>query len=715
MSATLQNTILVPTDFTTIGDCAIANSIEIAKQFDLKVCLLHVISKTATNKEKQHAKDQLKLLSDKYIAKFNVSIIHHLKEGSIYNAITDSVSEVSAKLIVIGIHGTHKDKDILGSFAYNVICSSAVPVMVVKKCHEKPEEGTIVVPVDFTQDNQQAVDLAITFASKIKCTVQITGVLFSKRSFYDTIISKEKKESQLKFIVEKIKSEGINVKSDMLIKPKTILVPTDFTPVATKALEHAIELAQTFERKICLLHVIGKNTKDTTREKLEYQLKHIADDTRKKHNIEVSYIIKTGSIFDIITDTVSEISAGLMVIGFHGKQGVEHITGGFAYTVIRNSAVPVMVVKKNHIDISDNHIVVPINFPQEKIEKVNKALKFAKAFNCLVHVIGVLHINDISSKHEKDTIHKSITDYLISKGIKHIAEVLIKSNSILVPIDFTPVANYAINYAAEIASKSGKNIILLHIVNDSLKKKEREEIEKSLNQITTSINKRTGVHTSYIIEKGSIFDAINETANEISADLIIMGIHGKKGLQHILGSNAYKVIKASKVPVLVVKNDIPTYSINNIIIPLSVEHESTQKVFKAIDFAKYFGSTIFLTGFLYSKGSVYKIEKEALIKNVASHIENTGINVQSDILQISKTNAETKFLEHAENIKADLIIVVAKRSSKFSEILGQNFAEQLIDKSDIPVLNIIPFAEFDEDEAYSVGSFIDPLGLMRKD
>ncbi|MBS4013782.1 MAG: universal stress protein [Bacteroidetes bacterium] len=715
MSATGKNTILVPTDFTSIADCAIMNSLEIASKFDLNVCLLHVVSKNASNEEKQHIEDQLSRLSEKHSKKFDVRITYHIKEGSIFSAITNTVSEVSAELIVIGIHGTHKDKDILGSFAYNVICSSQVPVMVVKKCHETPEEGTIVVPVDFTQDVHPAVELSIKFASVIKCAVHVTGVLFSKSSLYDTIVSREKKESVLQKIADKIKKEGINVKADILIKPKTILVPTDFTPVAAKALEHAIELAKNVERKICLLHVIGKNTKESTKEKVEHQLKHIAEEAHKRHGVEISYLIKIGGIFDVITDTVSEISAGMMVIGFHGRQGVEHITSGFAYTVIRNSAVPVMVVKKTHLDISDNHIVVPINFPHERIEKVNKAIKFAKAFDCLVHVIGVLHINEISSKNEKAALLKSINDYLISKGVRYLSEVLIKSNSLLVPIDFTREANYAINYATEIAKKSGKNICLLNVLKENIKDSEKKDIETSLEQTAHSIHKRSGVITSFIAETGSIYDVITETASEISADLIIMGIHGKKGLQHIMGSNAFKVVKSSKVPVLVVKNDFPKNNINNIIIPLSIEHESTQKVFKAIDFARYFGSTIHLTGFLHSKGSVYKIEKEALIKNVASHIENTGIKIQSEILHVSKTNAESKFLDYANKNNADIIIVVAKRSSKFSEILGQNFAEQIIDKSDIPVLNIIPYAEFDEDETYSVGPFVDPLGLMRKE
>lgn len=714
MTATLRNTILVPTDFTSVAECAIMNATEIAKVFDHDICLLHIISKNASKAEKEKANEQLVKLSIKYNKLTAINISYFIKEGSIFNSITNSVNDLSASLIVMGIHGTEKDKDILGSFSYKVICSSNVPVLVVKKCFEEVKDNTIVLPVDFSKDNTASVNLAIKYAKQFNCKVSVAGMMFSKTIVYRTIISKENKETQLDLITNKIKSEGVTVSSDILIKPKTILVPTDFTPVASKALEHAIEIARSFERKLCLLHVIGKNTKPSEKEKVELQLKNTVDATKKRYGIDVSFIIKSGSIFDVIPDTANEIAAGMIVIGFHGKQGVEHIAGGFAYTVIRNSAVPVMVVKKNHQNISNNHIVVPINFPEESLEKINKSLKFAKYYKCPVHIIGVMHIDDVSLKAGKKDLLDRIDKFMIKAGVKYVSEILIRSNSLLVPVDFTKVADYAINYAVEIAKQSEQNICLLHVVNQTLKAKEKESIENKLNEIAESNKKKSGVNFSYIIEKGNLFEVISDTACEISAKLIIMGIHGKKGIQYVLGSNAFKVIKSSKIPVMVIKRHFPEESIKNIIVPVSIEHESTKKVFKAIDFAKYFGATVHIVSLLQTDSLAYKLEKEALMKNIASHIENAGINVKTDILKIGKSNAEDTFIKYAKKLEADLIIAVAKKSSKLSELLGQNFAEQIMAKSEIPLLNIIPYAEFDEGETFAVGSFVDPLGLMRK-
>ncbi len=709
-----RNTILVPVDFTAASDCAIDNAIEIAKVFNQSICLLHVIGKNRPKSEKETVVKKLEEIVEMISSRLNITVSYYVKEGSIFNAITNSVSDLSSNLIVMGVHGNPKEKDILGSFAYNVICSSKVPVMVVKSCHDKLEDNIIVAPVNFSHDNQGMADITVQYATELNCPVLVTGVLYHKKSFYKTIISKEKKEQKLNEIATKIKSAGINVKTDILIKPKNILVPTDFTPVASKAIEHAIEISKTFERQIYLLHVVSKSAKPTEIEKIEKQLKHIVDANKKEHGIDINYLVKRGSIFEVIPDTVSEMSAGFMVIGLHGSEGIESIPGSFANTIVKNSTVPVMVVKKNHLDIKDNKIVVQINYPHENVNKIKSAVKFAKAFDCIIEVIGVLHSEDIPGKKERNIILDEINEYLANKDIRYKSDVVVSTNSLLVPVDFTPMGDYAINYAIETAKLSGQRIFLIHIVDGNIKESNKAKIKKQLEKLVEDYSKKSKLKIKGLIEHGSIFNAISEKASDISADMIIMGIHAKKGLQHILGSNAFKVVKGAKVPVLVTKKEYNKRGIKNIVVPISFEHENTQKINKSIDIAKQFNSTIHLLGFFSASGSVHKIEREVLLKNVASHIENSGINVVTELVSRTRNSIFEDLLYYSTKVEADLIVIVAEKSNLISELLGRNYAENIINNCDIPILNIIPYSDFEEDEAYAVGSFIDPFGLMRK-
>lgn len=286
---------------------------------------------------------------------------------------------------------------------------------------------------------------------------------------------------------------------------------------------------------------------------------------------------------------------------------------------------------------------------------------------------------------------------------------------ILVPTDFTPVADCALDHALEIAKLFNHKICLLHIVNKKLISLQKKKYEKRLQKIAETNSNRSGIEITFRIEEGSILDEINSIASLLKAEFIVMGIHGKKGVQHIIGSYAYKVIVNSVIPVMVVKNKHHHDGYNNIVIPIDFSYESSQKIIKAIKFAKYFGSTIHVIGVIGSSSSVSKIKKEVLLKKVHDLIEDHGVNAVTEVLVKPGSDVQDEVLAYSEKNDADLIMIVAEKSGPFTELLGRNAAEQIIDKADIPVLTIIPNDEYDEDEEESLlSTFFDPLGLMDK-
>jgi nucleotide-binding universal stress UspA family protein len=53
---------------------------------------------------------------------------------------------------------------------------------------------------------------------------------------------------------------------------------------------------------------------------------------------------------------------------------------------------------------------------------------------------------------------------------------------------------------------------------------------------------------------GTAFQKILETAANVNADLIVMGTHGRTGVEHVIvGSTAERVVRRSKIPVLTVR------------------------------------------------------------------------------------------------------------------------------------------------------------------
>jgi nucleotide-binding universal stress UspA family protein len=140
---------------------------------------------------------------------------------------------------------------------------------------------------------------------------------------------------------------------------------------------------------------------------------------------------------------------------------------------------------------------------------------------------------------------------------------------ILVPIDGSDASACGLDEAVKIAGKLGSQIRLVHIVNELIFAGSDAGIYasdlivslrnggKSLLTQAAARVRRQGVETdSVMIESlgASAADFIVEQARHWSADLIVMGTHGRRGLLRVaMGSDAENVVRIASVPVLLVR------------------------------------------------------------------------------------------------------------------------------------------------------------------
>lgn len=167
---------------------------------------------------------------------------------------------------------------------------------------------------------------------------------------------------------------------------KIVMIPTDFSEVCDNAIQHGVELAQSLKYNICILHVINRETKsflkkehlslDYVNDRLkEYQEKYSAS------GVMVETIAREGSIFDVINEVAAEVKAHMMILGTHGKQGLQHLFGSFALRVVLDSPCPVVVVQKRSFGNGYHKIIFPITNDLEVRQKLQWALLMAKIFD----------------------------------------------------------------------------------------------------------------------------------------------------------------------------------------------------------------------------------------------------------------------------------------------------------------------------------------------
>ncbi|MCX6330717.1 MAG: universal stress protein [Bacteroidia bacterium] len=264
---------------------------------------------------------------------------------------------------------------------------------------------------------------------------------------------------------------------------------------------------------------------------------------------------------------------------------------------------------------------------------------------------------------------------------------------IVVPWDFTPVAEHALAHAVKISRMVGNEICLLHIVDSGIKPAVEGEKRVLLKHVANENSKKYNMTIVSDISKGSIFSAIADFVNDKDASVVVMGTHGMKGMQKLTGSWALKVIVKSKVPFIVVQDppaDQERY--HNIVFPVDFRKENKEKTKMAIFMGKYFDSKMhILVTTAYDKNLIKKT-KINLNFAIRYLIQN---NIEYQIHEIPKGNFAQQTLDFAQKINADLILIVTTKNITFADyMVGASEQYIIANSSKIPVCCVNPKASF---------------------
>jgi nucleotide-binding universal stress UspA family protein len=142
---------------------------------------------------------------------------------------------------------------------------------------------------------------------------------------------------------------------------------------------------------------------------------------------------------------------------------------------------------------------------------------------------------------------------------------------ILVPTDFSPTSDIALQYAIDLAERLHSRIHLLHVIDDASLAIAYPDgiyvpagpdlldrlIQEGANQLKASVGRciTAGVMTDQEVLIGSPARVIAQTAASRGMDLIVMGTHGRGAFAHLLlGSVAERVVRTAPCAVLTVRD-----------------------------------------------------------------------------------------------------------------------------------------------------------------
>jgi len=277
------------------------------------------------------------------------------------------------------------------------------------------------------------------------------------------------------------------------------------------------------------------------------------------------------------------------------------------------------------------------------------------------------------------------------------------TNKILVPVGFSEQSLAALKQACLIAKIKKSEVIILSVIEEQSKisgllidnpfEEIRNKVKDKLDEISEMHSSKFSVKVDSMVASGKIYEQIVEGSSIINAILVVMGTTGspKEEKKKFIGSNAERVVRLSNVPVITIKENTSTENFDNIILPLDLGKETKEKVTFAIEYARYWNSTIRIVS-VFLKDNTN--EKNILIKNlnqVSNFISNAGIKCTSELIEGEKKQSLGDFvINYEKKFDSDLIIIMTKKEEL---ALSNNLsvtARYIIHNSKIPVMSIKP-------------------------
>lgn len=293
----------------------------------------------------------------------------------------------------------------------------------------------------------------------------------------------------------------------MLINLERILCPVDFSEFSTKAFEYAYSLARHYRAKLLLEHVVQPIVAaypyfafPATWTEIDWDLTSSAEQELHKlgqrharNGFQPEFVVHKGVIPDTILTFAGEQKVDLIVMGTHGRQGVDRLTmGSVTEKVLRKARCPVLAVRKpSHDFVSPNDTEDPVNL-----------------------------------------------------------------RKILFCTDFSDHAHRALTYAFSLAMEYSAELTLLHVLEDIPKERDLESatariIAKLEKPIPHDI--RNWFALKPVVRIGKPYQEILQLSLESESDLVIMGVRGRNVLDLALfGSTTHRVIQLGSCPVLAV-------------------------------------------------------------------------------------------------------------------------------------------------------------------
>jgi nucleotide-binding universal stress UspA family protein len=268
-------------------------------------------------------------------------------------------------------------------------------------------------------------------------------------------------------------------------------------------------------------------------------------------------------------------------------------------------------------------------------------------------------------------------------------------SSILVPSDFSPVANNALDFALKLAAKMNAKVHVLHVnyipvIDASFPADVYQtfmlEAENAANENIESLKKnfldRSGVKYETHVAMGFITDEVQDFVEKNKVDLVVMGTTGASGITEILlGSNAASVVSKSQVPVLVIPPSSTYHDLKHIVYSSDFNEPEFPSISRLIYFAELFDAKVSVLHVKTDYDRFFDSANNFFTKN-KDHISYEKWTV----VQLPEGDVIEEINEYTDKQHADMLVMAKHNRSFFDRIFHRSLSKQMAYHTKLPLL-----------------------------
>jgi len=281
---------------------------------------------------------------------------------------------------------------------------------------------------------------------------------------------------------------------------------------------------------------------------------------------------------------------------------------------------------------------------------------------------------------------------------------LMNKPRILVCVSFGPQSDAALKYARKIAGVTHDTISCLYVIEQpgyitgkfiskEIQQKIRREAEQKLSTRVNAIYTREDP-TSFeiIVTTGKVYRKILEKAADLHARLIIMGRSDLSDLhKNVIGSNTAQTVARAMLPVITIRSS--KYLANEqLLLPLDLTKPTGLKLSRAMEIARLLQAKVMLYTMITPDGT----GQEPMFRNRLKEIKQsfTGMGIPCNAhLSVSRERVTDGIISFAGKISAGLILIMTQQETHTTEMFIGSTAREVIKRSEIPVVSMIPQIE----------------------